>query len=90
MTNGDFRVTLLYFAWVRQRIGRAGEEMSLPAHVRTVADAMEFLKARGPGYAEAFRDRDRLRAAVNETHAGFDAAIRGGDEIAFFPPVTGG
>ena len=90
MAGGDVRVTFLYFAWVRQKIGRSEEALSLPSHVRTVADAMAFLRAKGPAYAEAFREPAALRAAVNEKHASFDAAIHAGDEIAFFPPMTGG
>ncbi len=81
---------LLYFAWVRQNVGVAEEEFALPKGVTTVSQLIDALRARGPGYAEAFRDVSRLRCAVNQTHAGFDAALRAGDEVAFFPPVTGG
>ncbi|MBV9331809.1 MAG: molybdopterin converting factor subunit 1 [Alphaproteobacteria bacterium] len=81
---------LLYFAWVRQRIGTGEETLVLPAHVRTVGELSEFLRARGGGYAEAFSEPKRLRAAVNQEHVRFDAALRPDDEVAFFPPVTGG
>jgi molybdopterin synthase sulfur carrier subunit len=83
-------VTLLYFAWVRQKIGRGEETIELPAHVTTVTELVAWLRGRGPGYADAFADTSRLRAAVNQDHAGFDAAVGARDEVAFFPPVTGG
>jgi len=83
-------VNVLYFAWVRQKTGRSEETMDLPAGVTTVRGLAEHLKAKGGGYAEAFADFARLRAAVNQEHVGFDAPISTNDEIAFFPPVTGG
>ena len=81
---------LLYFAWVRQNIGKSEETMTLPAGVATIRDLARHLQARGPGYAEAFADLARLRAAANQVHVGFDTRLSDGDEIAFFPPVTGG
>ena len=84
------RVKLLYFAWVRQKVGLSEEEFVAPMGVHTVSDLIDALRAREPGYDEAFRDTARLRCAVNQTHAGFDAALKSGDEVAFFPPVTGG
>ena len=81
---------LLYFAWVRQKIGRSEEDIAAPASVTTVASLIDFLRRRGPGYEAAFRDPKLLRCAVNQQHSSFDAAIKAGDEIAFFPPVTGG
>lgn len=81
---------LVYFAWVRQKIGRGEETLDVPANAKTVGELAVWLKARGGGYAEAFADVKRLRAAVNQEHANFDAAIGPGDEVAFFPPVTGG
>jgi molybdopterin synthase sulfur carrier subunit len=80
----------LYFAWVRQKTGVSEEEFILPAGVSTVAELMDVLKARGDGFAEAFADRSRLRCAVNQTHVGPEARVQPGDEVAFFPPVTGG
>lgn len=81
---------LLYFAWVRQRTGIAEEEAAPPDGVKTVRDLIAWLRARGPGYAAAFADLKALRVAVNQEHADFGAAIGPGDEVAFFPPVTGG
>ncbi len=81
---------LLYFAWVRQRIGIASEDITPPDGVTNVTALIAWLRTRGPGYARAFADLEALRVAVNQEHAGFDAAIKQGDEVAFFPPVTGG
>ena len=81
---------LVYFAWVRQKVGRGEEDLALPAGVKTVGDLVAHLRARGGGYEEAFGDVKRLRAAVNQEHVGFDAGISASDEVAFFPPVTGG
>jgi molybdopterin synthase sulfur carrier subunit len=83
-------MTLLYFAWVRQTLGRSEEEIALPPEVKTVGELAAFLRARGGAYAAAFADTKKLRAAVNREHAGWDAPVRARDEVAFFPPVTGG
>ena len=83
-------MNLLYFAWVRQKIGRAEERLDLPGDVTTVYELAEYLRERGGGYGEAFADLARLRAAVNQEHVSFDAPITSEDEVAFFPPVTGG
>jgi len=83
-------VTLLYFAWVRQKAGRSEEILALPNGVATVGELAAWLAARGGGFAEAFADPSRLKAAVNQEHVRFDAKIADGDEVAFFPPVTGG
>jgi molybdopterin synthase sulfur carrier subunit len=83
-------VTLLYFAWVRQKIGQSEETIALPDGVATVGDLAAWLAGRGAGYAEAFADPKRLRAAVNQDHVAFDARVSADDEVAFFPPVTGG
>ena len=81
---------LLYFAWVRQKVGASGETLDLPSGVHTVGELAAYLQTRGGGYAEAFSDTRRLRAAVNLDHVSFDAEIGPEDEVAFFPPVTGG
>lgn len=83
-------MTLLYFAWVRQKVGQSEERIDPPPHIQTVGELAAWLAARGGGYAEAFGDVRKLRAAVNQDHAGWDAGVRDADEIAFFPPVTGG
>jgi sulfur-carrier protein len=83
-------VKILYFAWVRQKIGLSEEELRAPASVTTVSDLIEFLKSRGAGYAAAFRDLKAVRVAVNQQHTTLHASVGPDDEIAFFPPVTGG
>lgn len=81
---------ILYFASVRARIGKGSEDLSPPPDVKTVGQLMRFLQSRGEGYAEAFADQARVRAAVNQEHVAMDAPVAPGDEVAFFPPVTGG
>jgi sulfur-carrier protein len=83
-------VILLYFAWVRQKLGIGEEEIALPTDVTTIEELAGFLRRRGGGYEEVFGNLNRLRAAVNQEHVSFDARIVDTDEIAFFPPVTGG
>ena len=83
-------MTLLYFAWVREQIGRDSEEIALPADVQTVAALLDWLRSRGDGYAQALEDLSVIRVAVNQEFAAPDHAVTDGDEIALFPPVTGG
>jgi molybdopterin synthase sulfur carrier subunit len=83
-------VKLLYFAWVRQKVGRGEETVDAPGEATTVASLVKWLQSRGGGYADAFADLKRVRAAVNQEHVDFSAPVRAGDEVAFFPPVTGG
>jgi molybdopterin synthase sulfur carrier subunit len=81
---------LLYFAWVRERVGKPEEEIDPPAAVRTVGDLVNWLKQRGEEYAYAFENAQVIRAAIDRTHVKPDAQIAGAREIAFFPPMTGG
>ncbi len=81
---------VLYFAWVRQKIGRGEESVTPPDGVRDVAGLMAFLATQSPGHAAAFADPRQVRAAVNQHFVALDAAVAPGDEVAFFPPVTGG
>ena len=81
---------LVYFAWVRERIGRPEESVSPPAEVATVADLIGWLRGRGEEYAYAFENAGVVRAAIDRVHAKPDASIAGASEIAFFPPMTGG
>jgi molybdopterin synthase sulfur carrier subunit len=83
-------VRLLYFAWLRAKIGTAEEELDPPPQVRDVKTLLEWLKSRGPGYAEALGDLNTVRVAVNQDYVGRDHPVRDGDEVAVFPPVTGG
>jgi molybdopterin synthase sulfur carrier subunit len=83
-------VKLIYFAWLRARIGYAEEEIDLPPGVKDVAGLLDWLRSRGSGYAEAVRDLSVVRVAVNQNYVGLEHPVREGDEIAVFPPVTGG
>ena len=79
-----------YFAWVRERIGKAEETIEPPASVRTVEDLIGWLARQGETYAHAFETPRVIRAAIDHAHVKQDAAIAGAREIAFFPPMTGG
>ncbi len=79
-----------YFAWVRERIGKAEEMIEPPADVTTVGDLIAWLTARGDEYAHAFDKPKVIRAAIDHTHVQSDAMISGAREVAFFPPMTGG
>ena len=83
-------LTILYFAWLRERIGCAQEELILPDGVQTVAALVDLLAARDARHEAAFANRRTVRAAVNQEFAAPEDAVRPGDEVAFFPPVTGG
>lgn len=81
-------IEVLYFAWVRERIGLPREQVETQAE--TVAALVEELKAREERYALAFSDLSSLRVAVDQELTDFDAPISGAREVAFFPPMTGG
>ncbi len=81
---------ILYFAWLRERVGRTEEEIEPPADVATVGDLIAWLAGRGEDYAHAFANPRVVRAAIDRTHVKADTAIAGAREIAFFPPMTGG
>lgn len=83
-------VRLLYFAWVREKLGRAEETITLPPQVRTVADVLVWQAGRGDNYHAVFTGAGIVRVAVDQTHAHPSVSLAGAREIAFFPPVTGG
>jgi sulfur-carrier protein len=83
-------VRLVYFAWVREKLGRADEMVVVPANVATVAELMVWLAARDEAYQEVFSRVGVIRAAIDQAHAQPSQSIAGAREIAFFPPVTGG
>jgi molybdopterin synthase sulfur carrier subunit len=83
-------ITLRYFAWIRERIGKSEEVVDLPAGIGTITDLVGWLKSKGPEYAAAFERADVVRAAINQSHVRPDTPLAGAREIAFFPPVTGG
>lgn len=83
-------ITVLYFARLREALGTGSEEIALPQSVSTLEGLRGLLVARGGAWSEELATTRRLRAAVNQTVADGDTAIADGDEVAFFPPVTGG
>jgi len=83
-------VKILYFAWVRERIGKTEEVVEPPAAVRTVGDLVAWLSKRGDEYAYAFENPKVIRAAIDRTHVKPDTVLGDAREIAFFPPMTGG
>jgi len=83
-------VTVLYFAWVKEKVGLSEETVSPPETVSTVSDLMIWLGARSAGHAAAFADGRMVKAAVDQVHGGPATSVKGAKEVAFFPPVTGG
>lgn len=83
-------IKLVYFAWVRERIGKSQEEIELPETIVTISDLIAHLCTLDEGYAAAFQEPRVIRAALDKTHTLHDEAIGDAKEIAFFPPMTGG
>ena len=80
----------IYFAWVRERIGKADEQLAPPPQVKTVGELIGWLSGQGDNYAYAFENAKSIRAALDKLHVRHDALLAGAAEIAFFPPMTGG
>jgi molybdopterin synthase sulfur carrier subunit len=81
---------VLYFAWLRERIGKPEEDITFPTGIHTVGDVMRFLAGQGEEYAYAFENAGVIRAALDRRHVAHDTLIGEAREIAFFPPMTGG
>ncbi|MGN6145492.1 MAG: molybdopterin converting factor subunit 1 [Mesorhizobium sp.] len=81
---------LVYFAWVRERIGKPQEDIDLPADVETVADLLSWLRTRGEEYEHALQHQKIIRVAIDQDHVEHGEKIAGAREIALFPPMTGG
>lgn len=81
---------LLYFAWLREKIGMAREDANPPEDITTVEELIHWQAQRGGGFEVAFADLSVVRVAVNQEYVAMDHVVKEGDEIAFFPPVTGG
>ena len=79
-----------YFAWVRERVGKAEEELTLPAEVATAGDLLQWLKGLGEEYDYALERPEVIRVAVDQMHVTADTPIAGAREVALFPPMTGG
>ena len=86
----DQKVTVRYFAWVREMTGTSSETLALPADIETVRDLARWMQTRGDGFAAAFRTPEAIRAAIDRKHVAPDTKIGNAREIAFFPPMTGG
>jgi molybdopterin synthase sulfur carrier subunit len=84
------KVKVLFFAGLREQLGNSGEEVELPPAVGTVAALRAHLKSRGGAYEKAFAEKTLVRIAVNQDMVPPTARLEAGDEVAFFPPVTGG
>jgi molybdopterin synthase sulfur carrier subunit len=83
-------VKLVFFAWVRERIGRKDEEIALPATVTTAGALVDWLQGRGPEYEHALSEPRAIRIAVDHVHAARETPLAGAREVALFPPMTGG
>ncbi|MBT06970.1 MAG: molybdopterin converting factor subunit 1 [Rhodospirillaceae bacterium] len=83
-------MNVLYFAWLRTKIGIGEEMLELPEEVTTVSEFLDWLGQRGPAYRDALQDRSVVRVAVNQEYVTFDHVLAPDDEVALFPPVTGG
>ncbi len=81
---------VLYFAWLRTRIGKSEDAIELPRGVGDVRGLIDHLRGLGPGYDQALKDLKSVRVAVNHEYVGFDHRLKPTDEVALFPPVTGG
>ena len=86
----DQNITILYFAWIKSELGKASDQMMLPPHVGDVAALVGHLTTKGSPYAEVFAKRDTIWVAINKNRAEWGQPLHAGDEVAFFPPVTGG
>lgn len=81
---------LVYFAWVRERLGKTDEDVALPGDVVTAEDLVKWLQSRGDEYAYAFENPETIRVAVDQEHVEPEFDIRSAREVALFPPMTGG
>lgn len=88
--QGARTLTVRYFAWVREKVGRADERLDVPEEVASIADLVIWLRARGPEYEAALGAPGVVRAAIDQVHVKPSHRLDGAKEVAFFPPVTGG
>ena len=81
---------LLYFAWIRVKMGVSSEHVDPPKNIKDIKGLIDWIKQRNPISNETFSDISNIRIAVNQEYVDIDHPVQAGDEIAFFPPVTGG
>ncbi|MBL6850556.1 MAG: molybdopterin converting factor subunit 1 [Candidatus Puniceispirillales bacterium] len=79
-----------YFSWIKEHIGKSEEEINLPHNVSTIEELMFYLENLNDKYKRAFEKKDLIKIAINKSYSSIDDKINNTDEIAFFPPVTGG
>ena len=79
-----------YFSWIKEHIGKSEEEINLPHNVSTIEELMFYLENLNDKYKQAFEKKDLIKIAINKSYSSIDDKINNTDEIAFFPPVTGG
>lgn len=83
-------LNMVYFAWVKERLGRAEERLELPVEVEAISDLIDFLSEQATEYKEVFADLTKLRFALDQEFVSLDGIIGNAEELAIFPPVTGG
>ena len=81
---------ILYFSWVREKIGIEEQNIKLKKNIHNVSDLISFLKNSSEKHYKAFSDLNSINVAINKNHSSLESKIQDGDEIAFFPPITGG
>lgn len=83
-------MVIKYFSWIREGVGKSEEVIDLPTYVATVSDLLDHLCSQSEEYARVLKERVFVRVALNQTHVDHDHPVTNTDEVAVFPPVTGG
>ena len=83
-------MVIKYFSWIKEQIGKSEEQIAIPSDITNVNQLINYLNEKDTKYSLIFEKKELIKIAVNKTYSSFDANISNDDEIAFFPPVTGG